>query len=395
MRPYFISYRRIPWLSEVLSLSAALRRRGIRAIVDVSDPERMAGQGQYDELRRIIREDCDGFVLHVTSNMPESACIWNVEVPAALDAFDHGDYYFLPIFRDIAPSDVGGLQPHGRRISALGGVVISSPADDHSIGAAHRDAANLVLRAGLRGRARRDDSEAVILGVQTRRTGTRATDANLLLDWTDDYEQLPAENAAGAPLVEEALSDLSRALSAEAVKALRLMGPAHLSAGLAVGYTFHRATGVRLEVEQREDLWSADGNQATPDIQIATQQLDTGASDILLIIAVSRPELIRDADAAAGELGLRIGGRIVVQPEAGPRRDAIRSDAHARGIVAAVTTALMQARAAWGIRGVTHVFLSCPLGLAALLGYSLNGFGPLALYESVQPRGYRRVLILL
>ncbi len=73
----------------MLQLSAECRRRGLRTVVNVSDPERLIGQAQYDALRHIIREECDGFILHVTREIEDSACVWNVEVPAALEAFDN------------------------------------------------------------------------------------------------------------------------------------------------------------------------------------------------------------------------------------------------------------------------------------------------------------------
>lgn len=66
MRPLFINYRRNPWRGEALRLSAECRKRGLQTIVEVSDPDRLSGKAQYDELRRIIKEECDGSILYFT-----------------------------------------------------------------------------------------------------------------------------------------------------------------------------------------------------------------------------------------------------------------------------------------------------------------------------------------
>lgn len=396
MRPVFISYRRIPWVPEVVELARAMRRRGILAISDVSDPDRIAGQAQYDALRRVIQEDCDGFVLHMTTNVPDSACVWNVEIPAALNSFDRGDYDFVPFFRGVAPSDVKDLEPHGRRIYALGGQATALlEGDSAAIAAAHRQLANTVLRARLRRRREQSTEAPLVLGIRTRSAGTYESDADLLLDWTGDFDLILAgeANAQGSAL-RTAISDVCSALADTGMTSIRISGPAHLSAGLAAGYTFHRATGFRLEVVQGDSLWLAVGERDSGNLRIAANQLDPAQRDILLAVGLSRPELTPDADAAVGELGLRIGGRIAVALEEGAGREAIRSDVHARGIVAELTNALMRARASWGTGGTIHVFMACPFGLAVLLGHALNGFGPLALYERALSRGYVRALDL-
>lgn len=394
MRPYFISYRRTPWGPEVLELSTTLRRRGIPTVVDVSDPDRIAGRAQYDELRRIIQQDCAGFVLHMTRNAPESACIWNVEVPAALEAFDRGGYDLVPLFRDTSPSDVQTVEPHGRRLSSLGGFVVSSD-DLSAIGAAHAEVANVIVRLAMQRRVPEMAGVPLSLGIRTRRGGTYARDAELLLDWSTDFEQiLRGGNRRTELALRNALTDVRGILGSDGPNSIRVSGPAHLSAGLAVGYTFHRASGFQLEVLQRDSVWPADGERSAADVRISAHQLDPASPDVMLAVALSRPELLQDTDAAVGPLGLAIGGRVAVEPEDGAGRESVVSDSHARGIVFAVTNALMRARSQWRTRGTTHIFMACPFGVAVLLGHALNGFGPLALYEPAPTSGYVRVVDL-
>ncbi len=377
---------------EVLQLSAECRRRGLRTIVDVSDPERLLGQAQYDVLRHIIKDECDGFILHVTRDIVDSDCAWNVEVPAALEAFDNGGYDFIPFFRDISPGQTSVLEPHGRRLVSLAGVVVGSGAEGVSTG--HIELANAALVSRLRLWAKNFPERSLGLAIRTRETGANDNAADLILDWSDDYKGILEGRSTEEPIA-RALRDLSRAVSSSGIRAVRISGPAHLSAGVALGFTFNRATGHPIQVAHGKDWWSADGDVTPSGLRIVKQQLNPGAPDLLLTIALSRPELVSAADRAIGSVGSPIGGRIVVQPELGASREAIESPAHSRGMVRDVTNALMVARAEWGTRGTIHLFLATPLAFAVLLGYSLNGFGALALYE-LRPgqQEYMRTLTL-
>lgn len=397
MRPLFISYRRNPWGAEALRLSTECRRRGLRTVVDVSDPERITGQGQYEAIRRVIQDECDGFILYATRNVVDSACIWNVEVPAALAAFDRGNFDFVPVFRDLSPSEVASLEPHGRRISALGGITVRVAGDpvEDAVAAAHGEVASVALRAQLRRYSGAISRGGTAIAVRTRQTGVQATDADLLLDWTGDYEQILGETGSDDAGLGRAMRDVSRAVAATGARAVRLCGPAHLSAGFAMGFTFARASGFQLEVAHRDTWWRADGDASHTGIRIIRQQLDPGKSGIVLTMAISRPEIVQDVDAAVGVLGLPVGGRIVIEPVAGARREAIEGDTHARAIVHATAEALMRARAEWGSRGAIHIFMAAPFAFATLLGHALNGFGTLCLYEPrIKGHGYIRVLVL-
>lgn len=398
MRPLFISYRRRPWGPEVLRLSRECRRRGLRTIVDVSDPDRIAGQVQYDGLRRIIRNECDGFILYATQSIVESPCIWNVEVPAALDAFDRGMFDFIPVFRDLSPSDVAALEPHGRRISGLGGVIVRTDEglkDEDRVAAAHIDVANIALRARLRRYFSSPAAGALTIALRTRDTGVQPDEPNLVLDWAEDYERILSGKVLNDTGLEGAIRDVCRAAAALGARTVRLCGPAHLSAALAMGYAFARPAGFQFAAAQRGEWWVADGEMSRPAVRVAAQQLDPGKPDIVMTLAISRPEIIRDVDTAVGTLGLPAGGRLVIEPESGARRNALQSSDDARAIVRNVTDALLRARADWGSRGTIHVFMAAPFAFAALLGHALNGVGAICVYEpTTAGNSYARVLSL-
>lgn len=397
MKPFFVSYRRDPWRSEILSLSRECHRRGVPTLVDISDPEHVAGQAQFDALRRIIRDECDGFILYATRGITDSACVWNVEIPTALERFDRGSYDFLPTFRDLAPSEMAKLEPHGRRISAIAGVFLgqSGAAPDDQASRIHIDVANLALARQLSRRPNPTAEPPLRIALRTRPTGVQAIGADLLVDWTPDYEEILSGAYRDEQKLGRALWDVTRAVSAVGARTIRIEGPAHLSAGLAFGFAFSRPAGFALQTSQADAIWTANGaSVSTGQLQVIAQQIDPSRGDIALTVAISRPEIVADVDAAVGMLGLPVGGRIVILPDRGARRDAVVSDSHARAIVQETASALMKMRSEWGARGPIHIFMAAPFGLATLLGHSLNGFGRLLLYEPRQGGGYARTLAL-
>jgi len=400
MRPFFVSYRRDPWLKEVTDLARACHQRGVQTILDVSDPGALAGSAQLDAIRAQIRDGSSGLILYFSRNVPDSDVVWNVEVPAALDAVDRGDYVLMPVFRDLRPTEALKLLPHGPRLAAMAGVVVQSEIGHAEsvatplLQAAHSEVGRQALSALLRLRNAEHSLEPLRVALRTRDTGV-SVEADLYINWTAHFDLLLRGDASPAPAVIEALQDVCKALEKNGVRDVHLTGGAHLSAAIAFGYVCNRAAGYRLHVAQRDAIWAADGPLGDASIRVSAQQLSASASDVALVLAISRPEAVADADAATANLGLPLSGRIVVQPVSGPGRWSVADEAQARGIVNATVTALMNKRAEWRANGVVHVFVAAPFALAALIGHSLNSFAPLHLYEK-RPGGdgYVRTLTL-
>ena len=166
MRPFFVSYRRDPWLKEVTDLARACHRRGVQTILDVSDPGALAGSAQLDAIRTQIRDGSSGLILYFSRNITGSAVVWKVEVPAALDAVDRGNYVLMPVFRDLRPSDALSVLPHGPRLAAMAGVVVQS-----EIGAAHAEVGRQALAAVLRLHNAEQSGEPLRVALRTRDTG--------------------------------------------------------------------------------------------------------------------------------------------------------------------------------------------------------------------------------
>jgi hypothetical protein len=410
LKPIFISYRRA-WTAEVEQLAATLRLRGLQVFTDLSDPSALTGASTFDALRRTIREDCSAFLLYVTRDIPDSSTVRDLEVVEALDAADRDPrFLLLPFYRDISPSEVrDSMAPHGLRLSAANGVVAIPPPGVSGVGPGAPDVGGDALHAWLE--ARRRDAARLLLdhvlrstgpvariGIQTRATGPSAGDFDLLLDWSSAYPDGHAE-PAGCASAHAAITDVVERLGRTATRRLAVFPKAHLSAGVLLGAAFPRPSGFTLDIDQNGEVWSSarqgkwqpgDAADAADDpsfLRFVPRQLDPSSKDIALIVAISRPETVAAADAAMAAMGIKLGGRIVVEPREGASRRSIPSAAAARATAEKLAQTLMDARKAWGI-GVTHVFIAAPFALAVLIGHELNGLGPLCIYEHVkdQPR---------
>jgi hypothetical protein len=379
MLPVFLSYRR-NWQAEVQRLAESLRLHGLRVFIDLSDAAQLSGPSFPDRLRQIIQNEIGAMLLYLTADFASSAAIWNIETPTALQRADKDHAFFLiPFFREIAPAQLSSMAPHGPRLAACNGIMaILGPgiALDSFLQAKHAEAAKFIVNRMLQNQAA---TNSITLGLQTRSTGPAKQDTDLYLDWRPAYpDEKPFLNS-GAPAT-AAMRDLVEALGKTAIRHIVVYAKAHLSAGIALGSAFSRTAEYKLEIEHYGQLWSSDDPPQPFDLEITSQQIDPGLPDISLTVAITRPEAIDSVERAQSKLGIRCGGRIVIEPKAGGSRQSVPSGGCATSIAGQVAAALISARAKWGLRR-THLFIAAPFALAVLIGQELNALGPIDVYE--------------
>ncbi len=388
MRPVFISYKQDPWQSEVFQLADELRLRGIRVFLDAIERAQFTGRGIADFLRQVVETETDAFLVYLAAHITESQYVWDLEVPAALGRRDRdADYLLLPFFRDRRPTEVrDSMPPHGSRLAALGGIV-AVPSEGASqlamaefMEAKWREAALRLLDAlvhrwvavlGKQGRPLRID-------IYTRVEGPG--DADLNLDWRSQFPGGGPPSKESWHRIQMALKDLLTVVPRLGPRSIRVSGNAHLSAALLLGYTLPQPMGFQFEVDQYGSWWSSVGSSAASGLEIVSEQLDPSRRDILLVVAISRPEVIPNSMDYLTRTGIVPGGRIVAQPRVGPGPNALVGADEARDATREIVGALTQARAQWGT-GVIHMFLAAPLAFAALLGHQLNACAPIRVYE--------------
>src|SRR5579863_3886969 len=243
MKPIFVSYRR-SWQKEVQELANSLRRRGLQVILDTSDAAEFSGPSMYDEMRRLISEDCSAMLLHVTGDILDSAAVWNVEVAAAMKrSTEDKNFLLLPFFRDVPPDKLRTMQPHGPRVAVCNGINAIPPAGadiDDFLAQKRVCAAGLLLERLLKGR-----NSQVRLVVRTRDTAVVNPDVDLLLDWCSVYrEDVPSPPACAD--AQSALKQLAALFADASIQDLHIQAKTHLSAAVLLGSVFSRSAGFKL-----------------------------------------------------------------------------------------------------------------------------------------------------
>src|SRR6266536_4664892 len=126
----FLSYKREDD-EEVKYLHQQLKVRGVRAWRDVTD----LALGGYteNEIVHAIEQGSDAFVIYITQKCLSSDFIWDTEVPAALDRWEH-DHAFniVPILRGVTIAELQQFcAARGyRSLTQFNGVHLPDPAED-------------------------------------------------------------------------------------------------------------------------------------------------------------------------------------------------------------------------------------------------------------------------
>ncbi len=382
LKPVFVSYRHA-WRGEVEELANSLRLRGLRVLLDSSDPGEFSGSSMYDEMRRVIEQDCSAMLLHVTQDILDSPAIWKVEVSTALRRRTAGkDFLILPFFRNLSPDKLREAAPEGTLLAACNGIPAIPPAGadvDSFLAEKRAAAAGILLHRILKG-----GSRPITLSIWTRKTAAVNRASDLLLDWSSVYPDDAVGTPAARADAQAALNQLAALLANASIHDLHLQAKTHLSAAVLFGSIFTSRTGFRLHIEQEGEhgiaTWHSEGpvDDSTP--QVHSIQTDPARDEICLIVSTSRPETVTSVEKSLQRLGITYGGRIIVRPASGESRSSIPSDACARRLAKTVASQLMRARTEWGARR-THLFISSPVALAVLIGRELNGLGPIHVYE--------------
>jgi len=385
-QPIFLSYS---WddscFGEADQLDALLRLRGVPVWRDRRDMR--LGSYHEDLVRAAVRDDCSGFVLHLTEPaLKNGGFIATVELPAMDDrrkrdrSFIHG-----VIYRNGAVTEWANRVQADTQID-LSGAFGYEWRDSESETENLRLAANQILSSYL---AREWTGGPVELSVQTRGSIPWTESGHLHMSWSPplEHDMDQHDRNAWADSLQPALRDLRVALEARGLATdLRTGGNVHLSAALALGHEFRKPTGWDLSLTgSAGEEWVSDrGPSTTPDgWQInVTPGGASGSKEMVLAVHASH-----DITGFVRAHGALRGPAARCEIHAYPPASSTQSIDPADGnrIASAIADEVRTARSKYGIER-THLYLSCPWPLAALLGWHLASTGTLVSYEATQDR---------
>jgi hypothetical protein len=165
------------------------------------------------------------------------------------------------------------------------------------------------------------------------------------------------------------------------LKHLTLYAKAHLSVGVAFGYTFRSTTDVNISIEQRGQWWhtGACPAEASPLVE-ELEPVDPAGTDLTVEISA-----VKHQRAEGGV------NQWIAEQQPSPRQrlhlylpntdtDEVRDAEHALAIACQVRAAILRARRQH-MPQKTHLFGVMPVGLAVLVGWLLNTCEPVQCYD--------------
>ncbi|HET7444254.1 MAG TPA: SAVED domain-containing protein [Solirubrobacterales bacterium] len=209
------------------------------------------------------------------------------------------------------------------------------------------------------------------------------------LDWVDLYEgadprarrRLRDPKAVQGMGVE--LADTRRRIETLGYSDVSIGGAFRLDVGFALGAEFADTCGFQLSVMQRGESWGTEEAAEPFGLQVSDRGVGRG-DGIAVCVSISN-EIAADVVHFIEAEDSPVKRLLTLSPDDGPDRAAISSPAQARGCAAAI---LGQLRERSKNFPEIHLFLSCPNGLAVLLGHVWNRLPPTRVYADTSP-GYQ------
>lgn len=386
----FITYRRSPGREigneEARLMRDAMRDRGVPTWRDLDD---LTPEPTEDALvETLSRPDIAGAVMLISPEIEGSDMVRMVEAPAIFDRHANKDGFLVkPVLINLDYGDADRVLGRAGALQDIGRFDIDRIDADRLIGTDARRIAKAVLKSRLAALRPSSSPEAYSVGVFSRRTpGAGAFD--LRHDFTPYFTERAASEGA-YDLIEAALFDTAAALAAAGARIpLIARGNAALPVGVLYGsiyspFVFDLTWKQFLPGKPEED-WSLAAGDSEIDIEVQSTSGALISEDIVVAVSVNA-----DVDRAVAEYfehsGLDPRATISIGLKGGPLKPG-QSISPADGLAIALR-AVEEARALKDQkrlkRANIHLFLSCPLALAVLIGQKLNTFAECALYEHI------------
>lgn len=371
-----ISYSRSDQV-EVRALARALRQAGVRPWRDEDDLP--LGARTEEEVRRAVREECDGAVLWLSSSAIESDFVMDIELPEILSKSAAGGFPFVPVFRGMPPTQAAARvrDRTGREVGTYNGEVLIK--DEEVPGAVRRVASRFVAaRMGPVG-SRSSEPRPTIRVVTRADTAGAVDEAILDFDWRHLYTSGLPDPIAQLEVKQALQGSIEALLAAWGPGDVRIDAKVHLSVAVALGHALRRPTGAIPVVLHEGQEWPAVVEAAGgPALQESLEGGPVGGEELAVELSVSQ-DVGPGVDALVAKRGAFRGRLRFVAPDGvGPA--VLKTPEQANSWADQVTSRLTAVRGESRASSVA-LFMAGPLPLAVLLGWRLNAVGPVTVYE--------------
>jgi hypothetical protein len=305
---------------EIAELATELQVRGVVPWVDKRRGGFRAARESATEARRVIREDCFGFLFYATDDAFASDFIRDVEIDEAKRTREADPSYLLfPFARDMgfAALKEQSLQAFGVDLASYHGVAVGAkeaPADQ--VRSKQIEAARLVLDEVL-SRSIAPGRDAVSLQISTRDLFPDSEDDVLRVDATHLLRDRVDDPDAWSRLLAGLLDIKDRLGRTGARPRLYFHGSKHLTAAFMIGRVF---SPFEFDIRQTvTDVWRTDvafPTWANP-LTVTTEAGD-GCGPLFVGVASRSKDVALGMDAFIKRHGIGSPLRLVLTPPNGP-----------------------------------------------------------------------------
>lgn len=367
---YFLSYSRKN-LNEIKSIAKGLMLHGVETWQDISD----LGTGMSEtSIRGAIQSEVDGLVFLATQESVDSIFIRDVELPEAEQRVKKGNFPIVPVFGmplDKASSALTGCL--SVPLSNFNGAKIDGALDERSTAIAGERAAEIVLE-----NTNFPSEQALIIGLSSKQklSGNMSLHLNFMAFFADGSPAPIVWNTRFTP----ALTRIKEVLNKRSLHDITVRAFCHLSLGMLLGYVFRKTSGFSLQVEQvtngERNLWTTKGVPTANPLTVTEMPGTLGSKNLLIrmnLMSADNKSVLRYAE----ENSLSYRAILDVSPTHYP---CMISAEEALSIASDVADKVKELHAKHDT-SVVHLFCAIPLGLAVLMGHSMNACGTIQCYE--------------
>jgi hypothetical protein len=383
----FLSYRRTR-IHEARLLIEAQHDVGIPTWQDLSELD----EGHTEVLLQAALDDktTANALCWLTPDVETSTVITRIELPSVMRRVERGDGFF------VVPVAAGSLDYAA--VTRVTGTYLGM----HDLGQWNVrmvsadpitvDDADVVARRILKRRLHEiaihlPADVPLRLVLNTRKKPAFEPGVALSLDWTHRFDgRLANPVDAWKTRLLPALEAVAQACEEQAPgRSVIAEGLCALPAAVALGCAFLATRRLPIAWQQISpkrppELWSIATLPESSGFTAMIQPGSPAGNDLALLVSVASAV---EPAFAASRPRLPVLRGIVVVARSGNYPQDIETPGQAADIVRVIVEGLRQARDTLQPRGILHLFLAVPAGLAVMIGQMLNTFGPVQTYEHV------------
>lgn len=377
LRELFLSHQHEA-ADETANLATELQVRGVVPWVDkLRGGFRIARESPV-EARRVIREDCFGFLLYATEKAFESEFIRKVEVAEAKQVrADDASYLLFAFARDMGFKDLSrkSLDAFGIDLGAYHGVSVGTrDAPTATVAAKQIELARLILDEVI---ARSIVSHCPSVSMQiSSRDLFPDEDTDALRVNATHLATAVGESRQWAQLLDGLVDIKDRIARTGARPRLHIHGSKHLTTAFMVGRVF---SPFELDIRQSaRAVWQTDALPSCSTTPLAVRSEGVATDGALFVgIASRNKDIAICMDQFIEKHGLEVPKRLLLAP----RGDPLDVDEQlCRAMVLQTYAAIELAMRGHHFTSI-HLFVAAPQAFMMMLGREFRGMPPVHLYE--------------